>query len=69
METLESELAPYGFIRIHKGMLVNYRFISRILALEVELTTGTVLPLSRRKAAEIKQQYLKLLSRAGSVLL
>lgn len=62
METLERELEPHGFIRVHKGMLVNYRYISRILALEVELTTGASLPLSRRKAAEIKQKYLRLLS-------
>ncbi len=50
-------------------MLVNYRFIARIRAREGGVTTGTVLPLARRKAAEIKQQYLKLLSRVGSVLL
>lgn len=69
MEMLEHELEPYGFIRVHKGMLVNYRFISRILALEVELTTGGTLPLSRRKAADIKKKYLQLLSSSGSLLL
>ncbi len=69
MEKLESELEPFGFIRIHKGMLVNYRFISRILVGEVELTDGEKLPLSRRKATEIKQRYLELLSGSGSVML
>lgn len=69
MEKLESELEPFGFIRIHKGMLVNYRFISRILVGEVELADGEKLPLSRRKATEIKQRYLELLSGSGSVML
>lgn len=69
METLEEELSPRGFIRVHKGMLVNYRYISRLLPLEVELTTGDTLPVSRRKAAEIKQKYLSLLAGNGGVML
>lgn len=69
MEKLESELEPFGFIRIHKGMLVNHRFISRILVGEVELSSGERLPLSRRKATEIKAKYLSLLKESGSVIL
>ena len=69
MEKLEEELDSFGFIRVHKGMLVNYRFISRILVGEVELTTGEKLPLSRRKATEIKAKYLALLKDIGSVIL
>jgi len=69
MEKLEEELDGYGFIRIHKGMLVNFRFISRILVGEVELTTGEKLPLSRRKATDIKLKYLTLLKDCGSIML
>ncbi len=69
MEKLEEELEPFGFIRVHKGMLVNFRFISRILVGEVELSTGESLPLSRRKATEIKTKYLALLKECGSVML
>lgn len=69
MEKLEEELDKFGFIRVHKGILVNFRFISRILVGEVELTTGEKLPLSRRKSMEIKNKYLSLLKSSGSVML
>lgn len=69
MEQIEAELGGKGFIRIHKGLLVNYRYISRILVSDVELTTGELLPLSRRRATAIKEEYLELLKSGGSVVL
>lgn len=68
MDKLEEELDKFGFIRVHKGILVNFRFISRILVGEVELTNGVKLPLSRRKSTEIKSKYLELLKGCGSIL-
>lgn len=69
MEKLEEELHEKGFIRIHKGIIVNYAFISRILTGSVELVSGKDLPLSRRKASDIKARYLELLQGSGSVIL
>lgn len=69
MELLEDELSGKGFIRVHKGMLVNYKYISRILVNDVELTDGSLLPLSRRKSAAIKAAYLELLRNGGSVII
>ena len=69
IESIESELGGKGFIRIHKGLIVNYRYISRILVSDVELTTGELLPLSRRRACSIKEEYLGLLKSGGSVIL
>ena len=46
------ELVPQGFIRIHKGYLVNYRFIRRIDDTDVVLDNGERVPLSRRKIPE-----------------
>lgn len=71
MEKLEEELSRYGFIRVHKGMLVNYLFISRISGsgYTLELTNGETLPVSRRKITDIKDRYLELLKGKGSVLL
>lgn len=40
MQELEKELTPQGFLRIHKGYLLNYRFIRRIGDNEVSLTSG-----------------------------
>lgn len=69
LEKLEEELYDKGFIRVHKGFLVNYRYISRILPGSVELIGGAELPVSRRKSATIKDRYLELLKRGGSVIL
>lgn len=64
MEKLEAAMGPQGFIRIHKGYLVNYRFIQRIDAAEVKLQDGTALPVGRSRAADVKSIYLSML---GSV--
>lgn len=61
MDKLESVMEPHGFIRIHKGYLVNYRYIQRIAYDHVILRDGTSLPVGRSKAAQIKNQFLSLL--------
>lgn len=60
MGELEEELAGEGFIRIHKGYLVNYRFISVIDGGDVVLTNDERLPISRRKERETKERLLEL---------
>ena len=61
MEKLEAATRLYDFIRIHKGYLVNYRYIQRISAASVTLLDGTQLPIGRSKAAEVKSKYLSIL--------
>ena len=63
MEKLEQMTEPYGFIRIHKGFLVNYLFIHRVTATEITLTNGTAIPIGRSKAGEVKAKYLALIGR------
>ena len=69
MENLESKVADKGFLRIHKGYLVNYRRISVIARTQAELTNGEVLPLSRSNAARIREEYLRLSQADRSTLL
>lgn len=69
MQDLEEELAPYGFLRIHKGYLVNYRFIRRIGEKDVLLTNDERVLMSRRKEQETKRSYLELMQGEGGVLL
>lgn len=64
MEKLEAATRLHDFIRIHKGYLVNYRFIQRISATVVTLLDGTQLPIGRSKAAEVKSKYLSILGGA-----
>lgn len=68
MNYVESATRDKGFLRIHKGFLLNYRYISAIAYDSIELVNGETLPLSRRKSAEIRAEYLALMQTGGSLL-
>jgi DNA-binding LytR/AlgR family response regulator len=68
LEIVEKQLLDKGFIRCHKGYIVNYRYISAIMKDSVELSNGEQLPLSRRKVNDVRQKYLSLSDSDGSVL-
>ncbi|MDD2957125.1 MAG: LytTR family DNA-binding domain-containing protein [Lachnospiraceae bacterium] len=61
MDRLEEQTEPLGFIRIHKGYLVNYLYIQRIQTNQVILKGGENLPIGRSKVKEVKSKYLSLL--------
>ncbi len=69
MQQLEQELTPQGFLRIHKGYLVNYRFIQKICDMDVILTNGERLPVSYRRLAEIREGYMELMQGEGNLML
>lgn len=58
MEAMEHQLAPAGFLRIQKSYLVNMRCIKKLNYNQALLTDGTTLPVSQKKYAEIKLQYM-----------
>ena len=61
MEKLEEMTVPYGFIRIHKGFLVNYEHIQHLSSTAATLRDGRELPIGRTKATEVKMKYLNLI--------
>lgn len=63
MERLEQMTQPYGFIRVHKGYLVNYLYIQRVSTGEVTLVDGTEIPIGRSKVGEVKVRYLTLIGK------
>ena len=63
MEKLEQMTAPFGFIRVHKGYLVNYLYIQRVSTVEVTLVDGTEIPIGRSKVGEVKMKYLTLIGK------
>ena len=67
MGDLETKLKDQGFIRVHKGYLVNYLFIRSIGTNEVSLTNNKVLPLSSKRKDEIMAEYLKITRKNKSV--
>lgn len=69
MREMEEALAANGFLRIHKGFLVNYKFIRRLETTEAVLTNGERIPMSRRRVQEIRAQYLELMQGGSTVIL
>lgn len=65
MQELETTLLPHGFIRIHKGFLVNYRFIKKITSRSVLLDTGGDLPVGRDRLSAARERYLALMKWKG----
>ena len=66
MKTLEEQLIPFGFIRIHKGYLVNCHYIVRFDNNSVTLSSGEELPVGRSKHAEALEAYLEFIRKSGS---
>ena len=69
MQELEEVLAPMGFLRVHKGYLVNFKFVRRLENTEAVLVNGTRIPLSRRRVQDIRNQYMELMQEQGTVIL
>lgn len=68
MKILEEQLTGQGFLRIHKGFMVNCRHISTIQTGEIVMKNGVSLPISRGKTAEIKSEYLAFCRENGMML-
>ena len=67
--SLEEKLKDHGFIRIHKGYLLNYLYIRSIEGEEVCLTTGTSLPMAKKRKDEIMKQYLAISRKNSAVIM
>ena len=69
MGDLEIKLKEHGFIRVHKGYLVNYLFIRTIGVNEVTLTNNKVLPMSSKRKDGIMEEYLAITRKNKSIYL
>ena len=67
--SLEEKLQKHGFIRIHKGYLLNHLYIRSITGDEVLLTTGSKLPMSKKRKDEIMKKYLEISRKKDSVII
>lgn len=65
LRDLEELLLPHGFIRVHKGFLVNYQYIRKITSRSVLLDTGADLPVGRDRLAAARERYLALMKWKG----
>lgn len=60
MDELDQKINEFGFIRVHKSFLVNYRFIDSIYRNEVVLNNEIKIPLSKKRAKEVKNKLCQL---------
>ena len=60
LDEYEGRMKNMGFIRIHKSYLVNYRYIASIEKTTVKLTCGKELPMSRKREARVRREFLEL---------
>lgn len=60
---VEKTLGDVGFVRIHKGFLVNQAMVKRLASGEVELMNGTVLPVGRSYAETAKRTLMRFMMR------
>ena len=68
MDDLEKGLEEYDILRVHKGYLVNLRYITRIEPSGIDLSTGATVSVSRRKIGQIKTELLRFLRKTGTLI-
>lgn len=59
LSAVENTLTDSGFIRIHKGFLVNQSAVKILLSDEAELINGTRIPIGRSYAEIAKKQLMR----------
>lgn len=59
MRTAQEELAPCGFVRIHKGFLVNQQAVYTVGADVCSLTDGTELPIGRSYRDQAREALMR----------
>ena len=59
LKNIESEIAEYGFIRIHQSYLVNFRFIDVVRQKSVVLDNEETLPLGRGRYEDVKMSLMR----------
>lgn len=57
-------LQPYGFLQPHRCYLVNYRYIFCIGDQNITLDNKTLIPISKKRLTELKNQFLILSQRS-----
>lgn len=59
LSAIENQLLEQHFMRTHRSYLVNMKHIRRIQKNDLVLSNGNLVPISRRKEKELKQQFMR----------
>lgn len=61
---IEDRLSDFEFIKCHRSYLVNYKFIAAVKKNCVELTDGSLVPISRDRVDEVKHLFIQYTNRS-----
>ena len=59
LSAIENQVLEQHFMRTHRSYLVNMKHIRRIQKNDLVLSNGNLVPISRRKEKELKQQFMR----------
>ena len=59
LSAIENTLSDSGFVRIHKGFLVNQAAVKMLTSDEAELVNGTRIPIGRSYSEAAKKQLMR----------
>lgn len=57
LDEIEAELAPFGFLRVHKSFLVNMQYVEKINSYILRLTTGKEISVPKSRYPYVKKEY------------
>lgn len=57
LDEIERVLKPYGFVRSHRSLMVNMRYVKSVSNYLMELTTGEVLTIPRSRYGMVKEAF------------
>lgn len=57
LDEIERILAPYGFVRCHRSLLVNLNYVKNVSNYLMELMTGEILTIPRSRYGKVKEAF------------
>lgn len=63
MSSVENTLGVQGFVRIHKGFIVNQKYVKKINSEECTLSDGVVLPIGRSYSESARKKMMRYMIR------
>ena len=57
LDEIERTLKPYGFVRSHRSLMVNMRYVKRVSNYLMELSTGEVFTIPRSRYGMVKEAF------------
>ena len=57
-EEIEELLWDKNFLQVHKSFVINLKYVKKLLPNSVVMESGITIPVSKKRTAEVKKEYL-----------